>query len=144
MFPLNFSCSVVLFCVGYFRFRLQDCYLLWFFFPEDSAGYFLFLHFGLFPVRSPLLGESSFLSFPQVTQMFQFTWFASYSYGLAIGYLYRGGFPHWEIYGSLDICSSPQLFAAYRVLLRLLVPRHSPSALFNLTFVNKHFCLFPV
>ena len=67
MFPLNFSCSVVLFCVGYFRFRLQDCYLLWFFFPEDSAGYFLFLHFGLFPVRSPLLGESSFLSFPQVT-----------------------------------------------------------------------------
>ena len=34
----------------------------------------------------------------------------------------------------LDICSSPQLFAAYHVLLRLLVPRHSPYALSSLTF----------
>ena len=33
-----------------------------------------------------------------------------------------------------DICSSPQLFAAYHVLLRLLVPRHSPYALSSLTF----------
>ena len=32
-----------------------------------------------------------------------------------------------------DICSSPQLFAAYHVLLRLLVPRHSPYALSSLT-----------
>ena len=43
-------------------------------------------------------------------------------------------FPHSDIYGSLDICSSPQLFAAYHVLLRLLVPRHSPYALCSLTF----------
>ena len=28
--------------------------------------------FGLFPLRSPLLGESSFLSFPSGTKMFQF------------------------------------------------------------------------
>ena len=35
----------------------------------------------------------------------------------------------------MDICSSPQLFAAYHVLLRLLVPRHSPYALSSLTFV---------
>ncbi len=33
------------------------------------------------------------------------------------------------------VCFYPQLFAAYRVLLRLLVPRHSPNALFFLTFV---------
>ena len=45
-----------------------------------------------------------------------------------------GGFPHSDICGSIDICSSPQLFAACRVLLRLLVPRHSPCALSNLTF----------
>ena len=44
-------------------------------------------------------------------------------------------FPHSDICGSLDICSSPQLFAAYRVLLRLLVPRHSPYALSSLTFI---------
>ena len=36
----------------------------------------------------------------------------------------------------MDICSSPQLFAAYHVLLRLLVPRHPPCALCNLTLVE--------
>ena len=46
------------------------------------------------------------------------------------------GFPHSDICGSLDICSSPQLFAAYHVFLRLLVPRHPPCALFCLTSVD--------
>ena len=39
------------------------------------------------------------------------------------------GFPHSEISGSKDICSSPKLIAAYHVFLRLLVPRHPPCAL---------------
>ena len=43
------------------------------------------------------------------------------------------GFPHSDICGSVDICSSPQLFAAYHVFHRLLVPRHPPCALFCLT-----------
>ena len=43
------------------------------------------------------------------------------------------GFPHSDICGSVDICSSPQLFAAYHVFLRLLVPRHPPCALISLT-----------
>ncbi len=43
------------------------------------------------------------------------------------------GFPHSDIHGSLDICSSPWLFAACHVFLRLLVPRHSPYALTSLT-----------
>ena len=43
------------------------------------------------------------------------------------------GFPHSEIHGSRDICSSPWLFAAYHVFLRLSVPRHPPCALFRLT-----------
>ena len=42
-------------------------------------------------------------------------------------------FPHSDICGSMDICSSPQLFAAYHVFHRLLVPRHPPCALFCLT-----------
>ena len=42
-------------------------------------------------------------------------------------------FPHSDISGSMDICSSPKLFAAYHVLLRLLVPRYSPYALCSLT-----------
>ncbi len=43
------------------------------------------------------------------------------------------GFPHSDICGSMDICSSPQLFAAYHVFRRLLVPRHPPCALICLT-----------
>ncbi len=43
------------------------------------------------------------------------------------------GFPHSEIRGSQLICSSPRLFAAYHVFLRLLVPRHPPCALLCLT-----------
>ena len=39
------------------------------------------------------------------------------------------GFPHSDICGSMDICSYPQLFAAYHVFHRLLVPRHPPCAL---------------
>ena len=47
--------------------------------------------------------------------------------------VYRTGFPHSEIHGSMDICSLPWLIAAYHVFLRLLVPRHPPCALFCLT-----------
>ena len=43
------------------------------------------------------------------------------------------GLPHSEIPGSMDICSSPRLIAACRVLHRLLMPRHSPCALSSLT-----------
>ena len=42
------------------------------------------------------------------------------------------GFPHSDIHGSKVICTSPWLFAAYHVFLRLLVPRHPPCALFCL------------
>ena len=47
------------------------------------------------------------------------------------------GFPHSDICGSLDICSSPQLFAAYHVFRRLLVPRHPPCALSCLTYISS-------
>ena len=50
------------------------------------------------------------------------------------------GFPHSDICGSMDICSSPQLFAAYHVFHRLLVPRHPPCALISLTI----FCMYSV
>ena len=47
--------------------------------------------------------------------------------------VFSAGFPHSDICGSLVICTSPQLFAAYHVFLRLLVPRHPPCALSCLT-----------
>jgi hypothetical protein len=45
----------------------------------------------------------------------------------------RTGLPHSDTHGSMLVCSSPWLFAAYHVLHRLLVPRHPPYALSNLT-----------
>ena len=67
--------------------------------------------------------------------MFQFRRFPAYAY-LIQRTLHRYclcGLPHSEISGSQDICSSPKLIAAYRVLRRLLMPRHSPCALSSLT-----------
>ena len=52
----------------------------------------------------------------------------------AVAEVSSAGFPHSDTCGSPDICSSPQLFAAYHVFLRLLVPRHPPCALISLTF----------
>ena len=54
------------------------------------------------------------------------------------------GFPHSDIHGSMLACSSPWLFAAYRVLRRLLAPRHPPYALSSLTFLlSPHFRVCP-
>ena len=43
--------------------------------------------------------------------------------------LRTGGFPHSDTAGSIRACRSPALFAAFRVLHRLLKPRHPPCAL---------------
>ena len=43
--------------------------------------------------------------------------------------LQPAGLPHSDICGSQLMCNSPQLFAAYHVLLRLWEPRHPPYAL---------------
>ena len=48
------------------------------------------------------------------------------------------GFPHSDIGGSVPVCSSPQLFAAYHVLLRPLVPRHPPRAFCCLTIAYPY------
>ena len=53
--------------------------------------------------------------------------------GLRILEVCSSRFPHSEISGSKDICSSPKLFAAYHVFHRLLVPRHPPYALSSMT-----------
>ena len=47
--------------------------------------------------------------------------------------LLTAGFPHSDIFGSTDMCSSPKLFAACHVLRRLPVPGHPPCALVLLT-----------
>jgi hypothetical protein len=55
-------------------------------------------------------------------------------------YLQYTGLPHSDICGSIPICGSPQLFAAYHVFLRLWEPRHPPYALiyfFKRLFVSR-------
>ena len=44
-----------------------------------------------------------------------------------------GGLPHSEIAGLQVVSTYPTLIAGYHVLHRLLVPRHPPYALNNLT-----------
>ena len=62
--------------------------------------------------------------------MFQFPGWPPCTYGFSAGYLdiTPGGFPHSEIHGSKDMCSSPWLIAACHVLHRSPVPRHPPCA----------------
>ena len=68
--------------------------------------------------------------------MFQFRRFPAYTYFVqcTLTEYCSAGFPHSEILGSKLMCSSPRLIAACHVLLRLLMPRHSPCALISLTF----------
>ena len=99
--------------------------------------------FGLFRFRSPLLTEShvvfsssgyldvSVHRVPSVWLWIHHT--------VAEGF--SAGFPHSDISGSMDICSSPKLFAAYHVFHRLLVPRHPPCALYSLTNFTIHIAL---
>ena len=54
---------------------------------------------------------------------------------------YPAGFPHSEIHGSMTAFVYPWLIADCCVLLRLLVPRHSPCALCSLTILNHNWFL---
>ena len=70
--------------------------------------------------------------------MFQFPPFASMTNMSGIPDLQTGGLSHSEICGSRDICSLPQLIAAYHVLHRLREPRHPPYALSYFLFAKWH------
>jgi hypothetical protein len=89
------------------------------------------------------------MSFPPGTEMFQFPGFASCDLCIQSQDTRRtslliapsrertattctGGLPHSEILGSKPIPGSPRLIAGYRVLPRLLLPRHPPNALLAL------------
>ena len=137
--------------------RLPGCHRLWPIVPDRSTsqliGNSLALKpdrpynptvqarwFGLFRVRSPLLAESLLFSLPVGTEMVHFPTLSSTAYVFSGGFsrISRRGFPHSEIPGSKPICGSPGLIAAYRVLHRLLVPRHSPYTLSSLTIRNSN------
>ena len=91
--------------------------------------------FGLFRFRSPLLTESHvvFSSSGYLDVSVHRVPLLKLCIGLRILEVCSSGFPHSDISGSLDMCSSPKLFAAYHVFHRLLVPRHPPYALLCMT-----------
>ncbi len=91
--------------------------------------------FGLFRFRSPLLTESHvvFSSSGYLDVSVHRVPFPKLWIGLGMTEVCSARFPHSEISGSMGICPSPKLFAAYHVLHRLLVPRHPPYALISIT-----------
>ena len=91
--------------------------------------------FGLFRFRSPLLTESHvvFSSSGYLDVSVHRVPFLTLWIGVRIPEVCSGRFPHSEISGSMGICPSPKLFAAYHVFHRLLVPRHPPYALISIT-----------
>ena len=106
--------------------------------------------FGLFRFRSPLLPESHvvFSSSGYLDVSVHRVPFHTLWIGVWILEVCSSGFPHSDISGSMDICSSPKLFAAYHVFHRLLVPRHPPCALISITNLiletgcsNIHTCI---
>ena len=96
--------------------------------------------FGLFRFRSPLLTESHvvFSSSGYLDVSVHRVPFPELWIGSGTTEVCSARFPHSEISGSMGICPSPKLFAAYHVLHRLLVPRHPPYALISIT---KRFAL---
>src|SRR6058998_2302409 len=132
--------------------RLPGCHRLWPIVPDRSTSRLVVdslalkpdrpynpivqaRWFGLVRVRSPLLAESLLFSLPVGTEMVHFPTLSSLRLWIQrrILRVYQRGFPHSDIPGSKLVCSSPGLIAAYRVLHRLLAPRHSPYALSSLT-----------
>jgi hypothetical protein len=74
------------------------------------------------------------LSFPRVTEMFQFTHLPLLRLWIQRRVLrvHLSGFPHSGISGSTPADGSPKLIAVNRALHRLLTPRHPPCALSSL------------
>ena len=89
-----------------------------------------------FPFARRYLGNRCFFLFLRLLRCFSSAGYLPMTILFTIGWpdSTLAGFPHSEIHGSMDICSSPWLIAACHVLLRLLMPRHSSYALSSLTF----------
>ncbi len=97
--------------------------------------------FSLFRVRSPLLTESLLFSLPVGTEMFHFPTFPPHTLCVQVRVTTHNrqrGFPIRTSSDHRSVINSPRLIADSYVLLRLLVPRHSPCALENLNHKNQN------
>ena len=134
MFRQDFTCPALLYSssVPHTGFRVRGYHPLRLAFPDHFANARAKSR-RLVPFRSPLLGESRLISVPLVTEMFQFPGFALHAYVFSMQYGLSRGFPHSDTSGSELVCQLPEDFAGYRVLHRLLPPRHPPRTLIRLT-----------
>ncbi len=130
-------------------FRLRGSHLLWRAFPDPSAMRLQWLmqsepRSARTPVWAPPISLAATFG---ITFVFSSSGYLDVSVHrvppaqllihCTVPWVFHGGFPHSDICGSMDICSSPQLFAAYHVLLRLSVPRHPPCALYGFAFCHR-------
>ena len=146
MFRQGFTCLVLLWIpLCLLEFRLRGFHPLWLVFPVPFD----------YPRKSRLRSEPrnaripvwalsvSLAATPEIDFSFSSSGYLDVSVHrvpsaylwiqYAVTEVFSAGFPHSDICGSSDICSLPQLFAAYHVFHRLLVPRHPPCALIRLT-----------
>ena len=139
------------------RFRLRDYHSLWCSFPTTSTiKYFCNSNvqsynpepqgFGLgcSPFARRYLGNRNFFIFLWVLRCFSSPRLPLHSYVFTMQWpvITLVEFSHSEISGSKLTYSSPKLIAVSCVLHRLLVPRHSPCALINLTYNPTDYKLF--
>ena len=103
--------------------------------PSERTG------LGSSPFARRYLENRFFFLFLGVLRCFSSPGYLLTAYVFSCGYLSitSGEFPHSDILGSTVVCTSPGLIAACHVLLRLLVPRHSPYALICLTNLTGSF-----
>ena len=146
-FPPGFTCPAVLWMQSAgSAFRLPGSHRLWRAFPDPSAklsprddcpqprG----INPSVWPLPRSLATTCGisvdFFSSPYLDVSVQAVPHVNLWIQLTLPEYCSGGFPHSEIHGSKPICGSPWLIAACHVLHRLSVPRHSPCALYSLTF----------
>ncbi len=148
-FAQDYSCPALLrIPLCHLMLRIRGYHPLWHSFPGDSPHTQCTTArsynpndalpqrwFGLFPGRSPLLGESLiYFLFLGVLRCFSSP---GSPHRLAVIPAYcAGGLSHSEIRGSRVICTLPRLIAAYHVLRRLHEPRHPPCALNYFLYAN--------
>ena len=128
-----------------YRFRVRDFHPLWSVFPDNSTSHSV--HFcspqpryartTVWALPLSLAAthgiDVSFSSSPYLDVSVQAVPDVTLWIYVTTTEVLSARFPHSDISGSMDICSSPKLFAAYHVFHRLLVPRHPPYALISLT-----------
>ena len=122
-----------------FNLPIRDCHPLRSFFPKRSGSFNAALSsllqprrvlertgLGSAPFARHYSGYRLFFLFLRVLRCFSSPGSPQLT---LVPALQAGGLPHSDIRGSIPVCKSPRLFAAYHVLLRLLEPRHPPFAL---------------